>query len=285
MTDQENSSSDQEISYEPQRATTGGGGNTNAPPPKKKNQTRAKNYVFTLNNPTHTEIEVLLNGLKELGCTTLAMQEECESTPHIQGTVGFKYAKAFSKLKELNGRTHWEVCKHLRNSIKYCTDIEKRKGRVWTIGIPKPIIDVLEEHKPYEWQQKIIDICMEDPDDRTIYWIYDETGAKGKTTLCKHLVLKKGALCVGGKVNDVKYAVAKAVETGKDVRIVLWDIPRSVDVEWSYEAIESIKNGIFFSGKYESGQCVMNSPHVFIFANRLPDFTMMSGDRWKIMNV
>ena len=51
------------------------------------------------------------------------------------------------------------------------------------------------------------------------------------------------------------------------------------------KTIESIKNGLVFSGKYEGAQLIFNRPHVICFSNSLPDTTMMSADRWKIVNI
>lgn len=53
----------------------------------------------------------------------------------------------------------------------------------------------------------------------------------------------------------------------------------------SYEAIESVKDGIFFSGKYESGMTIFNQPHIICFANFAPDIGKMSSDRWKIFEL
>ena len=50
----------------------------------------------------------------------------------------------------------------------------------------------------------------------------------------------------------------------------------------SYSAIESLKDGLLFSGKYEGGVKLFPPPHVVIFANFLPDMTKLSIDRWDI---
>ena len=50
----------------------------------------------------------------------------------------------------------------------------------------------------------------------------------------------------------------------------------------SYIAIEGIKDGCFFSAKYEAGMCVYNPPHVMVFANKAPELTMLSSDRWVV---
>ncbi len=53
----------------------------------------------------------------------------------------------------------------------------------------------------------------------------------------------------------------------------------------SYQALEEIKDGIFFSGKYEGGMKIFNSPHVICFANFSPAEHKLSGDRWVVEEV
>jgi len=65
----------------------------------------------------------------------------------------------------------------------------------------------------------------------------------------------------------------------------VFDIPRTNIDYLNYEAIESIKNGCFFSGKYECTQVIMNCPHVIIFANSPPLEHKLSIDRWHIINI
>ena len=50
----------------------------------------------------------------------------------------------------------------------------------------------------------------------------------------------------------------------------------------SYDAIESIKSGIIFNSKYETGQKMINPPHIIVFSNFLPDVSKLSEDRWNI---
>lgn len=87
------------------------------------------------------------------------------------------------------------------------------------------------------------------------------------------------AIYVQGKASDIKAAiVAMAVKP----TIVIFGLPRSMEDYVSYEAIESVKDGIFFSGKYESGMCLFKPPHILIFANFMPDESKLSSDRWRI---
>ena len=39
----------------------------------------------------------------------------------------------------------------------------------------------------------VVDILKTEPDERTIHWFWEPKGNVGKTTLCKWLVVKRGA--------------------------------------------------------------------------------------------
>lgn len=94
------------------------------------------------------------------------------------------------------------------------------------------------------------------------------------------------ALCVSGKGSDCKYAIVKCYEIKKKYpQIIIFDVPRTNIDYINYEAIESIKNGVFFSGKYESAQVIMNCPHVIVFANSMPCQNKLSKDRWVIKEI
>ncbi len=52
---------------------------------------------------------------------------------------------------------------------------------------------------------------------------------------------------------------------------MLVDLPRSKRRLTPYAAIEDLKNGIFFSGKYQSTQRSYPAAHVVVAANYLPN--------------
>lgn len=258
---------------------TGAGNTKTAPKPH-------KNWTFTWNNypdTFDTDIQGYLGGAAKY-----AYQEEIgeQKTPHIQGCVSWTNARHFNALKKLNEKIHWEVMKaEFKQNVTYCTKLETRKpgGIIRTKGIPKPIEDPIKQLRP--WQATIEEELKQAPENRIINWIQDELGGTGKTTYCKHLCITQKAIYVSGKASDVKYAVKCKLDEGEEVRIVLWDVPRTVEKYLSYEAIESVKNGIFFCNKYESGQCIFESPHIYIFANFEPETTKLSLDRWNIRKI
>lgn len=120
-----------------------------------------------------------------------------------------------------------------------------------------------------------------DPDERTITWYHDAIGGSGKTALAKHIMatLPCSQFFSGGKFADMAYQIIKAK---KDPKVIVINLPRTADGRVSYSAIESMKDGILQSGKYEGGFRIFAPPHVVVFANFLPTMEALSLDRWEI---
>ncbi len=167
-------------------------------------------------------------------------------------------------------------------NTNYCS---KQDGKIHTNMIfRKPIIDIFDTVEMYTWQKKYIELIKTKQDDRTINWYYEKKGGMGKSALTRHMILKHNALAISGNKRDIKYAITEWNKT-KDVTTVIIDIARSQYSNISYGAIEEIKNGFFFNGKYESCMVQFNPPHVIVFANSEPDYSMMSMDRWNIISL
>ena len=68
--------------------------------------------------------------------------------------------------------------------------------------------------------------------------------------------------------------------------LIICDIPRSyADCQISYGCLESIKNGLLYSGKYEGGKVKLSPTHIVCFANHKPEKDKLSEDRWNIVNI
>lgn len=126
----------------------------------------------------------------------------------------------------------------------------------------------------YNSYQKEIIKHIEDQDDRKITWITDIEGNKGKTYLSKHLIASRGAIrFTNGKTSDIAYAY-------NSQPIVVFDFARTCEDRINYQVIEDLKNGMIFSGKYESACKIFKPPKIVIMANFEPKFTSLSLDRW-----
>jgi len=241
----------------------------------------SKRFAFTLNNYTESEY-TKLKRLFESECAIkwIMGKETGESgTSHIQGYIELD-DRIRPKRYFGNNRIHWEIAKGCRAlNVEYCTKEGIYEGNL----APIPIIDTLKLENFYSWQKQIYDKCKTIPDHRTISWICDYEGNGGKTTFCKYMVVHHNYLILEGKSTDMFHGIASYYKTnGYFPKVIFIDVPRESLNYINYAAIEKIKNGLLFSGKYEGKQLVFNCPHIFIFANELPKLSAFSIDRWDI---
>lgn len=241
----------------------------------------------TWNNYTDENRE-MLKAFMTAQCEDYAINEEIgeSGTPHLQFALKFKNARTFISLKKIFPECHFEKARNWCAAKQYCSKSATSIGEAFVK--PKIVVkDPLEGRVLREWQSNILQILDQDPDDRTINWIYDPLGNAGKTSLAKHLCIKypKEVIYLGGKASDMKYGVMNFIDAGNTLRVVILDLTRSLENFVSYEGIESIKNGIFYNSKYECKMVLYDSPHVIVFANFEPDYDKMSEDRWNVIDI
>ena len=252
-------------------------------PPKPKQISPSIKWCFTLNNYTEDNIKEI-SALLPLYCRRYIVAKEVgdSGTPHLQGYVEFmKRERPLSKIpiKEI----HWEKAKgDIKANRDYC---EKDGDVILSKGMPKPLVLVTRDLLRPE-QLKIADMFIEDEHPifgRNIYWFWEDDGNWGKSFLVTHMIDFMGAMEVSGASNDILCGVCSWIEQNEEApRIIIFDIPRVNKGHVSYQAIEKIKDGKFFSGKYESGMCRFNKPHIICFSNEEPEFSNLSKDRWKV---
>lgn len=242
----------------------------------------SKYWSFTLNNHTLREFEILKNEIC-LHCLDYRVQEEIgdTGTPHLQGYIQAKKpirpCETFS-----NKRIHWEKARSPRHAREYCTKNDSATGQ-FVLDTRKEL-KLIVPNRP--WQKEILNILTSDADDRVIHWYYDYEGNTGKSCFTKYLCAKLGAITLSGKSDNCKYMVCEYFKQKNNwPEICIFDIPRTNLDYINYDAIESIKNGCFFSGKYECAQALMNSPHIICFANSKPEMHKLSTDRWRIIQI
>jgi len=216
-------------------------------------------------------------------------QEEIgdSGTEHLQGVICWKKKKRLTECCSIWDKAiHWEKTKSVKASVAYCSKMESKKvgGARWTHGIDIPDEIILPEI--WGWQLDVVDIISQVPDKRKIYWFWEREGSRGKSELCKYLVVKHNALMLSGKGSDAFHMISKFPNKRK---VLIYDLPRSFSKKsFDWGAIEQVKNGLVFSGKYESTQCVFNSPHIFIFSNCPPwgeEDEYWSKDRLEVIEI
>lgn len=245
----------------------------------------SKHWCFTLNNYTKSNIDTFLNISSSIVPRYVFQEETGENgTKHLQGYLCFQTKRRPHSVIS-NKRIHWENTKNIQAAIAYCQKEDTRTGEIYRRGIDPPY--ELELPEIYEWEQEIIDILKNEPDNRSIYWFHEPNGCAGKTTFSKWLFIHyERCIVLSGKSADMKNGIIKYKETNHNLpKIILINIPRSQLDFVSYTGLEEIKDMFFYSGKYEGGMVCGPSPHVFIFANEPPDYTKMSLDRFKVYKI
>jgi len=256
-------------------------GNTKQPAKVPK---KARLWAFTLNNPHEVSMtpELLEQKFHSLGAVGFVFQleEGASKTPHYQGCLKVKNPIAMPK--HVCPQIHWETARNWDKLTSYCQKAEGRLAGPWAFGVDiVPPLKIITDLRP--WQEQVVEVLDEEPDDRSIHWYWESTGNAGKTAMAKFICTKyPKSIFLSGKSSDCKYAVQQYLDKNKVLHAAIFGFTRSQEQFISYQALEEVKDGIFFSSKYESGMCMYNSPHVIVFANFPPDMEKLSKDRWYV---
>ena len=187
--------------------------NSVTPPDKvKKRSPLGEMWSFTMNNWTNRHLDQLDQLLDGSSWPAAVGKEVGESgTPHLQCWINFGKRVRPSEMKCFADLPiHWGDDKGRPQRTKseidgptYCAkdgDYKLYNGARIRREIKFPVMD-----KP--WEVEILDIISKEPDDRTIYWYWSSDGNLGKTTFCKYLTMKHGAIPLSGKGADVRNGV------------------------------------------------------------------------------
>jgi len=260
-----------EISHESQEKP---GGNTKTP----GNNNQLYRWFFTLRMEecTASQLSQLLKGFSK---EFLFSGEKGEGGfEHWQGCFSLKQKEYFNTVKNhFPSCIHLEPCKHWWKANNYCKKVDthicgpytEKSTFIWTI------------EKLYPWQERIRKMCLEIPDQRTINWIWESEGNRGKTSFCKFMAVHYQAIVLSnGSLKDLACAIGDTSPT-----IILINLTRDLEERVNYSAFEAMKDGLMFSAKYESKMKLFNCPHIFIFANFEPRLTSCSADRWNVIRI
>jgi len=261
-----------------------GSGNRKGSSPKQSIQ--LMRHFFTYNNYKEGDIEILETTLRNFEHIKkyVFQKEICPKTgtPHLQGGIWLKQKSRWEEFK-LPFQMWFKKMDNEKATAKYCQKSETSEpgSTPYIFGFPKPL-KLITPNK--DWQIEILELLNTEPDDRLVHWFWSSEGGIGKSAFCKFLAATKNIVFIDeGKKADIMYSIMEA--NMDECNIVLFDIPRDNGNKISYKSIESIKNGMVFSSKYESGQKLFNSPHVICFANVPPEESKLSHDRWVVKNI
>lgn len=148
---------------------------------------------------------------------------------------------------------------------------------------------VLVEPK-HKWQLDFLEMIKEKANRRSVVWIKDKVGNRGKSELGDYIQdTSNGDWCVLSEVSqtrDLAELILTELMGGWKCQGVIFDLTASAsEHKGFYDGIECIKNGRISSQKYKGKTLRFDIPHVAVFANFLPDVNRMKLDRWKIFEI
>lgn len=170
---------------------------------------------------------------------------------------------------------------------EYCTAfpdlfVRYRTNLSALVGFICPPVE-LQQGGLRDWQERLNDALALEPDDRSVHFVIDKAGGKGKSFFMRWFFTQhpeKTQLLSIGKRDDI----AHAVDVHKSV--FLFNVPRGGMEFLQYTILEQIKDRVVFSPKYNSETKLMReNTHVVVFCNEEPDYEKMSADRFNVIRL
>ena len=135
------------------------------------------------------------------------------------------------------------------------------------------------------WQQTIVD-SKEVKDSRCINIIIDAVGGIGKSSIAGYMEAKRLAIVVEPQENYKDYMAAVLAQ--EKLGMYMFDLPRAMpkrNLNSLFSAIETIKDGKAYDGRYKYRKEIFARPVIWVFSNVPPPMECLSVDRWKIWTV
>lgn len=251
-------------------------------------------YDWTLprDDWSHTEIIKLIHP-KYVKKYTFQLEKGDSGYEHFQGRLSLikkrRLTEACKLLKEVLPKIHLSVTSNngLEDNFYVLKEDTKLEG-AWSDTDPKPQFiprQIREITKLKPWQQTVVDLSSE-WNTRNINIILDTAGNIGKSILSTYM----GVYGHGRQLpycNDYKDIMRMVMDIPTS-RCYLIDMPRAINKEklfQMYGAIETVKSGYAYDDRYSFRDKYFDCPNIWVFTNTVPDFGLLSIDRWKLWEV
>lgn len=176
------------------------------------------------------------------------------------------------------------AAEHPVEYVKFNSGLEKLASTIRQSRLKEKEAEKYATVQLRDWQEELMGKLSDTPDDRKILWFYEQQGNTGKTWMARYLIHKRGATVLDcSKKSDLTYMLR-----GHTGDVVVFNITRSVDKEyWAglYSLMESIKDDLVVSTKYETQRVQLGPQHVVVFANEEPDYSKWSDDRYDVTKI
>lgn len=170
---------------------------------------------------------------------------------------------------------------HIEKATQEWNDYERKSGN-FVCSDDTPQIRQIRFGTLRPLQKKILK-TVRNQNDREIDVFLDPSGNHGKSWLAIHLWERGEALIVPRSESSASKISAFICSSWQGQPYIIIDIPRAgkPKPEW-YEAIEEIKDGLVFDGRYYGKSRNVRGIKLIIFTNVELDKKRLSHDRWRL---
>jgi len=243
--------------------------------------------VFDFTDNHFNDISLLKNYLRKY-CKKWCFVGEEVSRKHWQGRCSLKVKKRLTEIpNEL--KMHFSITSNANKTNTFYIE----KGETAITDVYSDFDDIIEtkqlrlfnsfEMRP--WQKKILEMSQVF-DMRAIDIIHDQVGNIGKSLFGEHME----SLRLAEEIPPFRLMddIFQWVYGRPKAKSYFVDMPRGMKKDRLgdfYSGIEIIKNGVAYDKRYTAKKVRFDRPRIFIFTNELPNFSLMSKDRWRVWNV
>lgn len=249
-------------------------------------------FDFTIPEKNFPDWQVLKKQLLETCKEGTFQLEEGELTgyKHYQGRVSLKKKARIGPkgTKTYLTGVHWSPTSSTnKDNVEYVSKDHTRIAGPWDITeeasyIPRQIREI-ETLRP--WQASIIS-QLEIWNTRNINMIYCPNGNVGKSILAGYIRAHKLGRVLP-PVNDYRDFLRMVCDLPTS-RAYVVDMPRAMKKDklgGFYSAIETCKDGYAYDDRYTFREKIFDCPNIWVFTNVLPEFELLSSDRWQVFEI
>lgn len=211
---------------------------------------------------------------------------------HFQGRFSLRVKKRQTGVIKIFGGWHISLTSMLnKDNMFYVMKEETRIDGPWCSDDPKMYIP--RQCRVKEWmpfQRQIMENIVVHPDNfdtRRIHVLVDFGGCTGKSTLAYYVGASRKLGCMIPPMNDFR-DIMRVVMNKPKLGAYIIDMPRAMNKEKLYSlysGIETIKSGYAYDDRYNFKDEFFDSPHVWVFTNKVPDMSLLSPDRWCVWRI
>ena len=256
------------------------------------------NFDFTLKHNEqfkHTDIKKALHSFSK--SFIFQLEESSSGYKHWQGRVSLikkkrlgaliNQSKSFTSLESI----HWNPTSNNgldKGDFYLMKDDTRLEGPFKDTDEEIIVTKQMELFSTWElrpWQSKLIaetsQFCL-----RSIDLVYDPTGNAGKSLFSEYMESQGNSEEIPPfrLMDDIfQWVCSRPIK-----QIYIVDMPRGMKKDKLgdfYSGIEVIKNGVAYDKRYNAKKIRFDRPRVIVFTNELPNFDLMSKDRWKVWEI